>query len=440
MNNLLAARWQMAISLGFHILFAAVGIALPLLMAIAEWLWLRSGNLVYLNLAKRWSRGAAILFAVGAVSGTVLSFELGLLWPGFMRVAGPVIGIGFGLEAFAFFTEAIFLGIYIYGWDRIGLWTHWWTGLVVAFSGALSGILVVSVNAWMNTPAGFNLSANGTPTDIDPAAALLNPAMASEVIHMTSAAYLATGFMVAGVHAFYLRRDLTNRFHRKALEISLAVAVLAALLQPISGDYSARRVASTQPVKLAAMEGQFRTERGAPLRIGGIPDAEAEQTRFAIEVPKMLSILAYGDANSQVRGLEGFSRDTWPPVAIVHISFQVMVGCGSVLVLVALWACAVRLRTRSIFTSAPLLSTLIACGPLGMVAVVAGWIVTEVGRQPWIIVGLMRTSEAVTSARHLWAWLIGYSTLYLLLGVIVVVMMRMQFQEGNAGTPIVDHE
>ena len=268
----------MAISLGFHIVFAVVGIGLPLMMAVSEALWLRTGDPVYRVLARRWARGAAILFAVGAVSGTVLSFELGLLWPHFMKFAGPIIGLGFGLEGFAFFTEAIFLGIYIYGWGRVPPLAHWLAGVIIAVSGALSGVLVVSVNAWMNTPVGFALQGT-TATDIDPIRALWSPATLSETLHMTLAAYAATGLLVAGVHAALLLRDQADTFHRKALAIALSIGGVASVVQPLSGHYAAQVVARTQPVKLASMEGQFPTQRWAPLRIGGLPDPVTRTTR-----------------------------------------------------------------------------------------------------------------------------------------------------------------
>src|SRR3954468_16590049 len=262
MSDLLAARSQMAMSLAFHIIFAAVGIAMPLMMVIAEWRWLRHRDETCLTLAKRWAKGTAILFAVGAVSGTVLSFELGLLWPGFMRYAGAIIGMPFSLEGFAFFLEAIFLGIYLYGWKRVSPWAHWLAGIVVAFSGMLSGVFVVTANAWMNTPAGFEL-VNGKPANIDPIQAMLNPAALQQVIHMTIAAYAAVGFAVAAIHAFMLLRDVRNVFHRRAFAIAFALAAVASVLQPLSGDFLARQVFRYQPIKLAAMEGQFETERRA---------------------------------------------------------------------------------------------------------------------------------------------------------------------------------
>jgi cytochrome d ubiquinol oxidase subunit I len=428
MDDLLAARSQMAMSLAFHIIFAAIGIAMPLLMIIAEWKWLRTKDQVYLTLAQRWAKGTAILFAVGAVSGTVLSFELGLLWPGFMGYAGSIIGMPFSLEGFAFFTEAIFIGIYLYGWKRIPKRAHLFAGVMVAVSGALSGIFVVIANAWMNTPTGFRL-VEGKPVDIDPIAAMMNPAAFSQTLHMTLAAYAATGFVVAGIHAFMLRRDPDNHFHRCALAIALLVGGVTAILQPLSGDLLAKSVAKTQPIKLAAFEGQFHTEQGAPLRVGGIPDEAAGTTRYAIEIPYALSILAYGDPNATVKGLNDFPKDVHPPVAIVHISFQIMVACGVAMMLVALWAAWRYLRRRRDqrwLDSKWFLRVLIASAPLGFIAIETGWTVTEVGRQPWIIYGVMRTSEAVTPMPGLVLPFITFTVLYIFLAVITVFLLLRQ--------------
>jgi cytochrome d ubiquinol oxidase subunit I len=435
MSDLLAARSQMAVSLAFHIIFAEVGIAMPLMMTIAEWRWLRTGDAVYLDLAKRWAKGTAILFAVGAVSGTVLSFELGLLWPGFMRYAGAIIGMPFSLEGFAFFTEAIFLGVYLYGWDRISARAHLASGVLVAASGALSGIFVVIANAWMNAPAGFRL-VNGQPVDIDPIAAMGNAAALSQTVHMTIAAYAATTLAVAGIHAFVLRRragaPLTEplaHFHRAALTVTLAIGIPAAILQPISGDLSARFVARFQPVKLAAMEGQFATERGAALRIGGLPNEETRETPFALEIPHGLSLLAFHDLDATVRGLNEFPRDDWPPVMIVHLAFQAMVGFGSAMALVAAWAAVVALRRRALryeSTDRWLLLALIVIAPFGFLATEAGWIATEVGRQPWIVFGVLRTRDAVTPMPGLLIPFVLVSALYCALGAVVVWLLWRQ--------------
>ncbi len=428
MSDLLAARSQMAISLAFHIIFAVAGIALPLMMIIAEWRWLRTRDGAYLTLAKRWAKGAAILFAVGAVSGTVLSFELGLLWPEFMRWAGPIIGMPFSLEGFAFFTEAIFLGIYLYGWDRVSPPAHLAAGAIVALSGAASAVFVVIANAWMNTPTGFRLL-DGKPVEIDPIAAMMNPAALGQVIHMLLAAYAAVGFAVAGIHAYSLLRDHRNIFHRHAMAIALAVGGVTAILQPISGDMLGGMLARYQPVKLAAMEGQFKTEQGAPLRIGGLPDEQTATTRYAIEIPYGLSLLAFKDPNAVVKGLEDFPRDLWPPVAIVHIAFQVMVASGMAMTLVALWGAYLVWRRRSLPDSRWFLRAVVASSPLGFVAIEAGWTVTEVGRQPWIIQGVMRTAEAVTPMPGLQIPFVTFTLIYIFLAAVVVLLLIRQVAE-----------
>ncbi len=425
MEDLLAARAQMAMSLAFHIIFASVGIAMPLLMVIAEGMWLKTKDETYLILAKRWSKGTAIMFAVGAVSGTVLSFELGLLWPTFMAYAGPIIGMPFSLEGLAFFVEAIFLGIYLYGWERVPKNVHWFAGVMVLLGGTFSGIFVVTANAWMNTPVGFSI-VEGKVTNIDPIAAMLNPSSFSQALHMTLAAFLAVGFAVAGIHAYFLRRDPDNAFHRKAFAIALSVGGVVAILQPISGDISAKRLAKHQPVKLAAMEGQWETERGAPLRIGGIPDEEAEVTRFAIEIPKALSFLAHFDFNAEIMGLKDVPPEDRPPVAIVHFAFQIMVACGMVMIVAGILGGWLAWRQKGLPVNRWYLRFVTFCTPLGFIAIEAGWTVTEVGRQPWIIYGYMRTAEAVTPMPNLVVPFIGFTILYIFLSIIVVILLRRQ--------------
>src|ERR1700761_1555425 len=335
MSPLLSARSQMGFSLAFHIIFAAIGVSLPLMMTIAEWRWLRTKEPVYLVLAKRWAKGAAILFAIGAVSGTALSFELGLLWPRFMEKAGSVIGMPFSLEGFAFFTEAIFLGIYLYGWNKVPPLLHCASGAIVAVSGAVSAIFVTCVNAWMNTPAGFEL-VHGVFTNVRPFAAMFNPAALPEAAHMVLAAYCAVGFATAGVHSWLLMRRGRNRFDEVAIGIALAVGGTAVLLQGLSGDALARMVAATQPAKLASLEGQFTTEAGAPLRIGGLPYPKERVTKYALEIPHGLSLLAFHNEHAVVKGLDQVPESDWPNVRIVHLSFQTMVGCGSILCVVSL--------------------------------------------------------------------------------------------------------
>ena len=426
MSDFLFARSQMAMSLAFHIIFAALGIGLPVLMAIAEAVYLRTKKRVYLDLAKRWSRGAAILFAVGAVSGTVLSFELGLLWPAFMEKAGAIIGMPFSLEGFAFFAEAIFLGLYLYGWNRLSPLLHWLSGILVAAGGTLSGIFVVTANAWMNAPAGFKV-VDGKATEIDPIAAMLNPASLHEVIHMTLAAFIATGFAVAAVHAFFLLRNRESNFHRGALAVALAVACICAPLQIISGDFSARQVAKLQPAKLAAMEAHYHSQNGAPLRIGGLPNDQSKTTNYALTIPRGLSLLVARDPNARVTGLEEFPRDQWPDVRVVHWSFDLMVVCGLYLLPLSIAAAWLWLRDRRLPDRKWFLRALVIAGPLGFVAMEAGWSVTEVGRQPWIIYGVMRTKEAVTPMPGIAIPFFVFTALYVFLGISVFLLLRRQF-------------
>lgn len=422
MNNLIAARSQMGMSLAFHIIFATIGVALPLMMTVSEWLGRRTGNPVYLLLAKRWAKGTAILLAVGAVSGTVLSFELGLLWPRFMQFAGAMIGMPFSLEGFAFFTEAIFLGIYVYGWDRIPGWFHVLSGFIVAISGAASAIFVTFVNGWMNTPAGFEI-ANGKFANIHPFVAMFNPAGLPEGVHMLLAAYTAAGFATAGIHGWLLLRQGPNRFDEVAIGIALLVGGTAVLLQGISGDALARMVARYQPMKLASLEGQFQTESGAPLRIGGIPFPDKKETKYAIEIPHGLSILAYHTPNALIRGLDQEPQSDWPNVRIVHICFQIMVGCGSILSLFALAAGWYAWRKPPFTKHIPLIRALVWLSPLGYVALEAGWMVTELGRQPWTIYHIMRTRDAVTSMPNISITFALMTSLYLILGIIVAWLL-----------------
>ncbi len=425
MSDLLAARSLMAMSLGFHIVFAVVGIGLPLMMVIAEWRWLRTGEEVYLTLTRRWAKGTAILFAIGAISGTMLSFQLGLLWPGFMAWAGPIIGLAFSLEGFAFFTEAIFLGLYLYGWRRLSPVAHLGAGIVVAVSGAASALFVVLANGWMQTPRGFRV-VDGQPTDIDPVAAMLNPSGFVQVPHMILAAYAATGFVVAGIHAFRLLRDPGNQFHVRAFVIACAVGGVSALFQPVSGDILAKVVAEYQPAKLAAFEGQFSTESGAPFRLGGVLDLEQGKLRYAIEIPYALSLLLYHDPHATVAGLDAVPREEWPPVGVVRTAFQIMVLSGVWMASVALWGAWLWWRRGSAVRSRRFLQTMVVTAPMGFLAIEAGWTATEVGRQPWIITGVMRTAEAVTPMPGLIVPLMFFGLLYVFLAAVVVWMLFHQ--------------
>jgi cytochrome d ubiquinol oxidase subunit I len=424
MSELLAARSQMALSLGFHIVFASIGVAMPFLMAAAHWLYLKRKDPVYRTLTKAWSKGVAIFFAVGAVSGTALSFELGLLWPGFMEHAGPIIGMPFSLEGTAFFLEAIALGIFLYGWDRVSPWAHWASGLVVGASGVMSAFFVICANGWMNSPAGFDWN-GGNPINIDPWAAMFNDAAFLQGLHMVVAAFEAVGFAVAGVHALLWLKH-KHRLHMSALKIAFVFGAAAAIAQPLVGDFAAKSVAVRQPAKLAAMEALFETTTRAPLLIGGLPDLEAREVRYGIELPGFLSFLAFGDFDAKVTGLNDIPRDEWPPVTITHIAFQIMVGIGSALAALGIAGLFALWKRPAWFSDRRFLALLVASTPLGFVAIEAGWVVTEVGRQPWIIYGLLRTSEALTPRTGIVYNFIVYALLYAFLALVVAFLMVRQ--------------
>ncbi len=415
LTSLQAARIQMAVSLGFHIVFASVGIGLPPLLLIAEYRANRTGDAVWMALARRWARAFGILFAVGAVSGTVLSFALGLFWPGLMGRWGSVIGLPFALEAFAFFIEAIFLGIYLYGWDRLSPWAHWLCGWPVAISGAASGWFVVSANSWLQSPVGFRLSVDGRVVDVQPLRAMLNPSTPVMTTHMLIAAYTATGLGVASVYAVGLLRGRRDTYHRRGLAVGLVIGLTLAPVQILVGDLAAKLVADQQPVKLAAMEAQWTTQTHAPLHIGGLPLPGSERTILAIEIPGALSWLAYGHTDARVTGLEVVPPADRPNVALVHLAFQLMVAIGFGLLGLGVWALLSRLRRHRLPDGSWFLRAVAVAGPAAFVAIEAGWIVTEVGRQPWIVQGVMRTADAVTTRPGVGLQLAVTVTTYVLL-------------------------
>lgn len=427
MNDFIAARSQMALSLGFHIIFSCIGMVMPFFMAVSHYYWLKTKKPIYKNITKAWSQGVAIFFATGAVSGTVLSFELGLLWPGFMKHAGPIFGMPFSLEGTAFFIEAIALGFFLYGWDRFNPWFHWFTGVVVGVSGLISGILVVSANAWMNCPSGFDF-VNGQYLNIDPIKALFNDAWFSQALHMSIAAFAATGFAVAGVHALMILRGKNVYFHTQSFRIAAIFAATAALLQPLSGDISAKFVAKTQPAKLAAMEALFQTQKGAPLLIGGIPDPGGKKVDYGLELPGMLSFMIDGNFHSEVKGLDAIPVENHPPVVITHFAFQVMVGLGMLLVALSLMYFYALWKKKNWRDSRWLLKLFVAAIPAGFIAVEAGWTVTEVGRQPWILQGIMKTADAVTPMPGILYSFYLFTGVYVSLSLIVIYMLYRQIK------------
>jgi len=429
MDNLDAARMQMAFTLIFHIVFACIGMVMPFFMVISHYKWLKTRKPQYLTLTKSWQKGVAIFFVTGAVSGTALSFELGLLWPNFMKYAGPIIGMPFSLEGAAFFIEAVALGFYLYGWNKIPERFHLLTGVIVGLSGVLSGILVVSANSWMNSPSGFDY-VNGQFTNIDPVAAFLNDAWFAQALHMTLAAFAATSFAVAGIHAWQIYKGRNVIVHKTAFNIAIVFGAVAALLQPLSGDYSAKDIAQRQPAKLAALEAHYKTEKGVPLYIGGIVNEETHEVTHKIEIPKALSFLAFGDFDAEVKGLNDFPEEDRPPVAITHYAFQVMVGLGTLLMLAAA-IYLISLKKRKWQDSKRYWLYFAVMAPVGFLALEAGWIVTEVGRQPWIIHNVMRTKDAVTPMPGMIYSFYMYVVLYLILSISVTWLMARQIKVLN---------
>ncbi len=427
MNDFIAARSQMALSLAFHIIFSCIGMVMPFFMAVSHYYYLKTGKPVFRNITKAWSKGVAIFFATGAVSGTVLSFELGLLWPVFMKNAGPIFGLPFSLEGTAFFIEAIALGFYLYGWGKFNKWFHWFTGVVVGISGLISGILVVAANAWMNSPAGFEF-ADGKYFNIDPVKAMFNDAWFSQALHMCLAAFAATGFAVAGVHALMVVRRKNIEFHTKAFRIAALFACIAAILQPISGDHSAKDVAHRQPAKLAAMEAVYETGTHVPLLIGGIPDEKTGQVKYGFEIPGMLSFMISGHTSTEVKGLDQFAADDRPPVLITHIAFQIMIGLGMFMFAVSILYFFVLWKKRIFEKNLWLLKLFALTTPLGFMAVEAGWVVTEVGRQPWILHGILRTSDAVTPMPGIQYTFYLFTLIYISLAIFVTLLLYRQIK------------
>ncbi|WP_353166877.1 cytochrome ubiquinol oxidase subunit I [Empedobacter brevis] len=427
MDDFIAARSQMAMSLAFHIVFSCVGMVMPFMMAIAHYKYLTTKNEIYKGLTKAWSKGVAILFATGAVSGTMLSFELGLLFPKFMEHAGPIFGMPFSLEGTAFFIEAIALGFFLYGWEKFNKWFHWICGVIVGISGLASGILVVAANAWMNSPTGFDF-VNGQYLNIDPVKAMFNDAWFSQALHMTIAAFCATGFAVAGLHAYLILKGKNVNFHREAFKISSVLAISAAMLAPISGDISAKDVANRQPIKLAAMEAHFKTEESAAFVLGGIVNEEKEEIKYAVKVPGVLSFLVHSDFKTPVKGLEEFPKDEWPPVAIVHYAFQIMITFGMLMMGIAIIYLIAHFFKKEWRTKRWFYKLFMVATPFGYIALEAGWTVTEVGRQPWIIYGIMRTVDSITPMPGIQYSFYIFTFVFITLSIILVFLMNRQIQ------------
>jgi cytochrome d ubiquinol oxidase subunit I len=415
-HYLLQARQMQALSFTVHIPLVCFGIAFPALVLYVEGLWLRTGDPVYRTIAERWTKVMLTLFAVGVITGTILSFEMGLLWPAFTGTFGSVFGLGFAIEGFSFFMEVIFIGIYAYGWKRLSRRAHFLSGIPIVITGFTGSLMVIAVNGWMNHPTGFRLE-NGKATHVDPFHALfVNPYFWHELVHMYVAGYLVTGFVLAGVYAVVRLRGRWGRYERTAFAIPLTVAALAAPIQVLVGDWAARDVAAMQPVKLAALEGLAHTTKGAPEHILGWYEPDGT-IKWGIRIPRLLSTLADHDPNGTVKGLDTVPARDRPPVNVVRFAFQTMVGIGTLLALVGVLTLLIRWRRGRLPDSPWFYRVVALCGPLSVVALIAGWVTTEVGRQPWVVYGVMRTSQAVTGAGGI---PVGYATLAIVyLGVAI---------------------
>jgi cytochrome bd ubiquinol oxidase subunit I len=409
---LLQARQMQAMSFMVHIPLVCFGIAFPAMVLFLEGLWLRTGDPLYKGLAKRWSKAMLILFAIGVVTGTILSFEMGLLWPEFMATFGEVFGLAFGIEGFSFFIEAIFIAVYVYGWDRLPDRVHFAAGVPIVLAGMLGSLMVISVNGWMNNPTGFRIE-NGEVVDVEPLRALFNDNLWHELVHMYLAGFIVAGFLAAGVYAYAWLRGRRDRRHRVGLVVALSFAALATPAQLLVGDWAARTVAERQPVKLAAFEGLEETTEGAPFDLVG-----------GIEIPNLLSLLAFHDPNAVVQGLDSVPEDDQPPVGIVKLSFRAMVAIGTALAALGVWFVWVWWRQGRVPGSRWFHWAVVAAGPLSVVALIAGWVTTEVGRQPWVVYEVMRTEEAVTGAGGIPVGFAALGLVYAGVIAVAIVMLR----------------
>jgi cytochrome d ubiquinol oxidase subunit I len=395
-HYLLEARQMQALSFAVHIPLVAFAISFPAMVLFVEWLGHRTGDRVYLTLARRWTRVMVALFAVGVITGTVLSFEMGLLWPNFTGTFGSVFGLGFAIEGFSFFMEAIFIGIYVYGWGRLSARAHLWSGIPIVITGFTGSLMVISVNAWMNHPGGFHLQ-GGKVVGVDPFQALFaNSYLWHELIHMYVAGYIVSGFIVAACYAVPRLRGRFGRYERTALAVPLTIAALASPVQLLVGDWAARDVATTQPIKLAAIEGLYKTTRGAPEHILGW--YTNGQIKAGISIPHLLSLLAFHSWNAKVQGLQSVPANQRPPINIERFAFQAMVGIGTLMALLGMVYLATWIWRKRLPESTWFYRAVVLAGPLSVVALISGWVVTEVGRQPWVVYRVMTTASAVTGA------------------------------------------
>lgn len=423
------------LTLSFHIIYATIGVGIPLMIMIAQSVGIKKKDEHYILLARRWTRGYVITVAVGVVTGTAIGLQLSLLWPNFMEVAGNVIALPLFLETFAFFFEAIFLGIYLYTWDRFeNQKKHMLLLIPVALGASFSAVFITIVNAFMNTPQGFEI-VNGQLLNIKPLLAIFNPAMPSKAAHVLATAYMTAAFILASIAAFRLLRGSDHVYHKKALLLTIKLGLLFSISSAVIGDFSGKYLAEYQPEKLAAAEWHFETEEGAPLKLYGI--LKNGEVRYALEIPYALSILAHSNPAAEVIGLNEFAADEIPPLYI-HYLFDSMVTIGMWLILVAFIFLIGLWRKWPFVTSKLFLWLLVLAGPLSVIAIETGWWLTEVGRQPWILHGILRTKDAATTSEHVDTMLLLFSGLYLILGIGSIIVLSRMFRKYSVEQELAD--
>lgn len=429
-DSVLMSRMLTAMTLGFHIIFATIGVGVPVMISIAELIGIKKKDPHYRMLARRWTRGFVITVAVGVVTGTAIGLQLSLLWPSFMKIAGNVISLPLFLETFAFFFEAIFLGAYLYTWDRFKKpITHWLLSIPIVVGSSFSAIFITTVNAFMNTPQGFTMK-EGQITSINPLEAMLNPATPTKVFHVLSSSYLTSAAILAAITAFIILKKKSSAYHRKALKLTVTATFIFAVLTAIAGDSSAKFLAEYQPEKLAVAEWHFETEKGADLVLFGYLNEDNEVVN-GIHIPNALSFLAHGDFKAEVTGLEEFPKDEIAPFW-VHYMFDLMVLLGMFALAISLLYLILKKVKKWNEHNKWLLILIVANGPLAMLALEFGWIYAEVGRQPWILRGYMKVEDAATSSPHVDIMFFLFMGLYILLGVLSVVVLRKMFRDNPA--------
>lgn len=437
-DPVLLVRWQFAFTVSFHIVFPAFTIGLASYLAVLEGLWLITGLSTYLTLFNYWKRIFAVTFAMGVVSGLVMSYQFGTNWSVFSDKAGPVIGPLMGYEVLtAFFLEAGFLGVMLFGLDKVGRSLHFVATLMVAFGTLMSAFWILSANSWMQTPAGYAINAAGQFTPADWWTVIFNPSFPYRLVHMVIAAYLTTALVVGAVGALHLLRDRPNPHARIMFSMAMWMLALVAPVQIIAGDLHGLNTFEHQPAKIAAMEGHFETKAGAPLILFGWPDLDAGETLHAVAIPGLGSLVLTHDWNGVVHGLKEWPKTEWPNALILFWSFRIMVGLGFLMFAVGLWSLWGRLSQR-LYEMKALHFAALLMGPMGFVAVIAGWVTTEAGRQPYTVYGLLRTAESAAPvaaeavAGSLAAFIIVYFAVF---GAGVFYLLRLMNRPPHEGEP-----